>query len=317
MKGMPVHIARDSRGKFIVLVPGQLPQLYGTDGRFLQEIGRAGEGPGEFVAAAHVTTLPGDSLLVLDAQLRRASVLRPDLSFARAVSIPLRAGSLAVLRWPQLVMANGISFTPEHAGWPLHLLDLSGPTAQHKGSFGDNRGELRAGQPGLLTRRFMHASREGFWAAHALRYQAARYSLSGKTVDVLLRRPSWFSKESAWTIGSPRIPPPPIVDAVMIRGDTLWVAIRTARPDWSRAWEGVTIPPSGELTSAQVPDRTRLYRSRLEVIDLKHARLLTQKAVDGIVVYLGKDLTAIVYDLVDDLLPRLRVFDLRLRKETR
>lgn len=58
-------------------------------GRVLRSVGRRGSGPGEYQDIGGVTSLPGDSLIVWDGMLRRATVLSPAGEFIRA--FPLEA----------------------------------------------------------------------------------------------------------------------------------------------------------------------------------------------------------------------------------
>jgi hypothetical protein len=57
-------------------------RLFSADGRFLREIGGDGEGPGEYRTIGGMVVLPGDSLLVWDARLRRFTILGPTVEVA-------------------------------------------------------------------------------------------------------------------------------------------------------------------------------------------------------------------------------------------
>jgi hypothetical protein len=86
-------------GRIVVASAGtQQIRFYGADGRLLRAVGRAGEGPGEFGAPFWLGRLPGDSVAVWDAGLRRFSIFTPAGDFARAVR---PAGSLGV--FPQVI----------------------------------------------------------------------------------------------------------------------------------------------------------------------------------------------------------------------
>lgn len=130
-----------------------------------------------------------------------------------------------------------------------------------------------------------------------MRYRLARHSATGEVLRTVERGPEWFSEPSSWNIGSPTVAPPPFLAAAAVTGDTLWTAIRVARPDWRQAWQGIELPRSGrlELTAGQAPDRSELYRTRLEAIDLEAGRVITTAYIDGIVVHIGGDRTVAVY----------------------
>jgi len=53
-------------------------RVYGPDGEFVRAVGRKGEGPGEFQAPALAGFLPPDTLVVVDSQLRRITLLTVD-----------------------------------------------------------------------------------------------------------------------------------------------------------------------------------------------------------------------------------------------
>ncbi len=62
-------------------------RVYGDDGRFLAAHGRKGEGPGEFQNPVLVGSLGGDTLVVVDQDLRRISLVGPDEGFLQAIRI--------------------------------------------------------------------------------------------------------------------------------------------------------------------------------------------------------------------------------------
>lgn len=74
----------------ILLVNGASAELrlYAADGAFVRAVGGEGEGPGEFRSPDWVNVIAGDSLLVYDRQLRRLSLMSPDLGFVRSVNLP-------------------------------------------------------------------------------------------------------------------------------------------------------------------------------------------------------------------------------------
>ena len=87
----PGAIARDSRGRFFLTFPyhaEEPPFVFAADGRFLQRVGRVGEGPGEFRRATHVFTGPGDSVYFIDKSLGRLSVYSADLALVRNAAFP-------------------------------------------------------------------------------------------------------------------------------------------------------------------------------------------------------------------------------------
>ncbi|NNM04759.1 MAG: hypothetical protein HKO65_06605 [Gemmatimonadetes bacterium] len=62
-------------------------RVYDSDGRFLSSHGRKGEGPGEFQRPSLVGVLGGDTLVVVDNQLRRISLIHADDGFLESTRL--------------------------------------------------------------------------------------------------------------------------------------------------------------------------------------------------------------------------------------
>jgi len=58
-----------------------------VSGKHIRTIGRHGQGPGEYLNAAYLQPLPGDSLFVSDIQQSRFTILEPNGDLARVVSV--------------------------------------------------------------------------------------------------------------------------------------------------------------------------------------------------------------------------------------
>ena len=84
----PLYRVTDARivsGSVYVINGGVELIRYSRAGDFLGRSGGEGEGPGEFRFATAIRRYRGDSLLVYDAALQRASVMSVDLEFGRVV----------------------------------------------------------------------------------------------------------------------------------------------------------------------------------------------------------------------------------------
>jgi hypothetical protein len=86
-----------------------LVRRYGRGGDLLQQLGAVGEGPGEFRSPTSLAGLPGDSVVVWDAALWRASVFDGDGRFARTVRYDPTANGIYPLEgmWPMEVLVAG------------------------------------------------------------------------------------------------------------------------------------------------------------------------------------------------------------------
>jgi|GEM_PF-3166333 len=310
----PTKVVTSMGGQRIIFHPGQAPSLFDATGRYIADLGRLGGGPGEYRIPVTAAFLPGDSILVLDAGLRRATVLSPDLSPVRFISLLMPITDVAILHWPYQVVAAGNLQTAEHVGWPLHLLDMSSENAVHVRAMGDNEGEIRAGQDGALRRHLAPAGRHSVWAAHTVDYRLSLVSDNGEVLRSMHRKPDWFAEQSGLHSGSPIVPPPPFLTSVAVRGDTAFLAFRVPHRDWRRAWARVRIPPSGELAGSNRPEPTELNMSRIEVLNLQSGELIASRDVDGIIVGLAQDNSAAIYDLDSRYHPRLRVMRVSIRR---
>jgi hypothetical protein len=62
-------------------------RVYGAGGEFIAGFGRKGEGPGEFQSPVLVGVHPGDTLVVVDSQLRRLSLIHSDEGVVESVRL--------------------------------------------------------------------------------------------------------------------------------------------------------------------------------------------------------------------------------------
>lgn len=107
----------------IVVSNGGTSELrwYSSQGTFLMSAGGTGDGPGEFQIIARVVRLPGDSLMVVDARLRRYSILSADGEFVRTVRVEGRPDApLPIARFLDgtILMAPGTALALGARGFP-------------------------------------------------------------------------------------------------------------------------------------------------------------------------------------------------------
>ncbi len=100
---------------------GPRVRIFGPDGAFLETVGRPGPGPGEFLNLVGVRAFRGDSVLVMDFEGGRWSILGPDGRFVRH-------------QWPTV------------AGW-----DRPGSSPSLQGIFADGTALLAMGRPWEFT----------------------------------------------------------------------------------------------------------------------------------------------------------------------
>jgi hypothetical protein len=177
-------VARDQRGRIYAYGGGiEGVIVYDSAGTFLRRIGRAGSGPGEFRGVSGVVGIGGDSVAVIDATLRRMTVLDPRFVIARTVSISEGFGAARQVGGGTiLVNAPDARRRP-----PVATIAVStGNTLHTFGAF-----DLMVPEGSL---RAIAVDTGGIWIAYATRYRIERWSNDGQfffcvgTASQLVRR---------------------------------------------------------------------------------------------------------------------------------
>ena len=277
---LPHAVRSDQAGRYWVFAGATAPLLYDGNGEFLRVIGTTGAGPGEFRLPRDLVPLPGDSLYIIDSELRRATIFTPSLRPFRTVQLPAALFPSVVLRWPSQVIMNGAFSTPTSAGWPLHQLSLAGASADVVASFGPDHGDVSPGMARTLSQ-VLSGSRDGrFWAADAYRYRITQWDRDLRKIEVLERKPEWFAGPSRPSIGNPKAPPPPSIVAIQEDSTGLvWVFARIAAEAWREGWAKVD-PNAHEIPGNQIA-MEKLFRTAVEVIDPRAGRVVASRVVDA------------------------------------
>lgn len=264
----PYHFVADSRGRIAFTDPfGDVRvRVHGSGGRQLAQLGRRGNGPGEFTQVFSLLYGRGDSLWVLGSGLH---VFSPALAFSRSSSLP---GGMVARNAIRLANGNailsGMINSRESYGEPFHLFDGQDIVR----SFGLRRGESSVSA--WAQQRIMAAvGPADFLAARPNSYRIERWTESGTLRVEYIRQASWFADWSEWD-GRPDLnPPPPRVLAMSVLNDTLLVAlIAVADANWRQT--------SREGRESAVPDAeqlSNLYDSVIEVVDLHRGIVVAQR----------------------------------------
>lgn len=256
------------------------PMVFDRTGRFLHTIGKMGRGPGEFVSPAAVLALPGDSVLIIDPEASRASIVGPTFQIGRTLNLPsAQIWDAELFNWPGNVVISGLVQTPDQIGWPLHLLTMEAETALATKAFGGNGGVLRRGEGPSLRQQISIPRSGAVWMVDLLRYRLTQWNDRGVLTRSLERRPEWFATPTQWyNIGTPTEPPPPKIAAIGEDAQgRVWIYAMTPRPGWKQAWGDLKIPTSGrgDIPISSLPSVETLYRTTIEVIDPKTEQLAT------------------------------------------
>jgi hypothetical protein len=89
MLGLVYNVAVGRNGT-VIIEDHQLPllRMYDASGKFVRNIGRAGEGPGEYRSIAGVETFPDGRIVVWDNRIQRLTVYSPDGRYVSSMRVP-------------------------------------------------------------------------------------------------------------------------------------------------------------------------------------------------------------------------------------
>jgi hypothetical protein len=309
----------DSQGRIWLLFSERAPMLFASSGAFLREVGRIGDGPGEFQRPWRAAAV-GDSVIVFD-QLGAVTVLGPNLQQVRTALVPpySRATGFAMVSWPGTVLAAAVLRDRDRAGWPLHFVNFSTAAAQNPRSFGgdgvvvpEDRERILQGYatPDLVLARVVAARGPSavFAVTKYTDYVVTRWDTAGRMLWELRRDAALFPKKPTWTMGSSRVPPDSRMAAAWYDGRRyLWTFAHVAAPDWQevrRAFlaQNPPVPPppgSGRATRSAPASQTvsahSLYHTLIEVIDVESRTLVASRRYPGYVVSTLPDGRVIAY----------------------
>ena len=313
---MPLGVRRSARGEIWVLSQGLGPRTYDPRGAFTRAIGRTGRGPGEYSAVDDVVWLPGDSVLVVDGINRRATVISHDGRVRRTIQMPTTFLNLFVLEWPSRLFGSATLATPDAAGHGLHLMNLAGASARITRSFSPGGGAQRASDRATTYHYIAGAAGGGILSATPHAFAVYSWSPTGQLRSALVRRgPSIPDRVPDQDVGTPNVPPSAAVTGLMVDEEGLiWLFIRVPATTWRQAW--AALPPGSNEASRRQIDWSRLFNTRIEVIDPARAELLARLDLPGLVIStLGSARVAVfgTSPLGD---PEVRIDRLRLHRPT-
>ena len=239
--------------------------MFSSAGRFERTVGRPGRGPGEYVFVPIVRALSGDSLLALDAVLRRLAVLTPNGDFVRSLRIDVDVEDVIVLPDRRLVLRT-TAVSRDGAAHPFRLVS---PAGEITASFGSSGRAVRPGDVLDMSRAVAWDGASGIWSSRLNRYELEHWQLGGTRTRTLVRTVDWFP---AWQ-GSPNVPTrarplPQILGIQRDAGGLLWVFTRVPDP----AWKPAAAPPAPtqrgeERATAALADWDGWVDMIVEVID--------------------------------------------------
>lgn len=310
---MPLGVRRGARGDIWVLSQGIGPRIYDTRGAFARVIGRSGRGPGEYSAVDDVVWLPGDSVLVVDGINRRATVIAQDGRVLRTIQMPATFLNLFVLEWPSRLFGSATIATPDAAGQGLHLINLAGASARVLRSFSPGAGTLRQSD-GTAIMHFVTGTPSGdILSSTPHSFAVYSWSRTGQLKSSLVRRgPSIPDRVPDQDVGTPRVAPSPAVSGLMVdEAGLVWLFVRVPASNWRDGWS--ELPPGSAEASRRQIGWSKLFNTRIEVIDPVRAELVARTDLPGLVIStLGSGRVA-VYGTSALGEPEVRIDKLRLQ----
>jgi hypothetical protein len=341
LSGFPRSVASDSQGRFWVVYLDHM-MVFSQDGSLEREVGRQGQGPGEFQDPVSIVPI-ADSMLVLDQN--RMTVYGPSLEYVRTLTLPLAPDrsmglpGLAVIQWPDRVVLNGLFNSPELAGWPLHLIDASGSRPEIIRSFGSNGGvllprgreEIEAdparGIPRLSPKRMlryrMSVGVDGrLTVGHSYEYRIEAWDPDGEDLVQLRRQPEWFPEREdprAWrSVSTSGRPADPFLRGLRTDREGLLWAIHHVpgenvepRTDEPRPQGPVVVgaASSGDLDFSRSREASD---TMIEILDLGRREVIARRRLDTPIDLVLGDGRLVAYAESDIGVPRLDVFSVTL-----
>jgi len=268
--GSPPLVARDSAGRLFQAARHGVV-VFDQDGGVVRRIGGPGQGPGEFQFTYYPLIGPGDSLHVFDVRLQRLTVLGPELTVERTNPGVRHPASL--IRADGSYIVAGQIQTPDHIGFPVHLMSPEGTVLT---SFGTDTPQHRPDLP-LATTRVAGLSGDGtVWTAPPGEYRLERWDpRRGVRLDSVEVESPWFRQSVRLPRDESMERPVSLIQGIWEDEDGLvWVLARDAAEDWQPAETSLlhqTLEPEA---------RNRIHDAVLEVIDPATGAVLVSRRFD-------------------------------------
>lgn len=278
MVGEAARVARSHDGDYYVAAAfgdGRLLR-FSPDGVFQDGIGRAGEGPGEYILPVLLAG-SADDLTILDVVPFRLTTIRG--GEVATTSLPVRGHTWAVLHDGRHVY-NGLSSWREGVGHPLHVYDPA--SRQITSSFGDDgvRADRRQQDLSEHLRRSVAAAADGnIWVARENRYRIDKWSPDGDHIKRIERDAPWFRPWEDWPGSDYEVRPLPVIVGVGDWGnDLLMVVVKLADADW-RPIHPTRILQGHEMLFPE--EEEEIYDTVIEVLDIRSGTVLARTRVDA------------------------------------
>lgn len=273
----PYDMARDGRGRwFVAYEDGSPVRVFDSNGRFRNQIGREGEGPGEYRSPRIVRVTNGDSIQIYDSGLGRLSILSATMQFVRSVTIPRHMDDALQLPRGDIIV-NARVFDTERVGLPLHQLTAAGGWIR---SYGGDRAVLMPGDVVSGVRFLSSAGANTFWTVRMTGlYELDRWDTDGNRRDRIQRQAEFFEPYEQFWFASPTRKPPSRTVGLWANGDTVWVVLQVADKNWAR---GLGAARRGEGGQTIYPDQVadHVFDTVIEALDTRRGHVIARTQID-------------------------------------
>lgn len=296
----------DEKGRFWVGQRGHI-KVFDSVGVFLDQVGRQGEGPMEFLHAAPFHLDPDGTVYVFDRRMPRITRIRSDFSLDGTATLP--ALPITIIPLPQgRYCANFFSPTPERIGQPLHIID--GERITH--SFGQEMGDGPKPVGGLELLRLVTADDQGrIFSARRDSYSLEVWSAEGRRITGFIGP---VLNEQEPLPGPITRDNPPLNKLLNIRLDKsglLWVTSLRSKLDWMDFAEEVVRADGRIVFSPRDGNAFSLADGRIDVIDPESGKIIARSEEDEIFHAFLNDGRLLSYQLTKVGVPQLEVASVR------
>lgn len=246
----------------------------------IDKIGRRGAGPGEYSGITNMLGRPDGSVFVLDRVAWRVSHLSNEFKVLRTFPLQdVRGVSSSIVSSGGFIVNSGPLASGGSFGTPLHVYGADG---RFRLSFGGTNLAHEATDDIALARRLAAAHDNTFWSLSPINFRLEQWTLNGKLLqaisftDTQLRR----NAASEWHTG-PDAPPDHILALSMYGRDTALIVTRVSKRPWTKVPPHTVSNEEGRSTTYPIrsAERDQYFATRLDLIDLKSARLITSTVI--------------------------------------
>lgn len=255
-------------------------RVFDANGRFIELLGRAGGGPGEYTYRSPMYVGVGDTLHVISSGNRTHNIYSPTRSLVRSWSIPAVPRSIVEAPNGDFIYA-ALLRTPEAIGFPLHRFSRNG---EYLTSFGTEDPYIGVRSTFGIRRLAINSTGRSFFSIHYARFVVEEFAWDGTLLRTITAEPEWFTPRTPTS--GPNLPidgsspaPAVLVGGHVDASGVLWLAANIPAENWRDAFFVHGTPGSHGMS----PDRRYLYDSMLIAVDLKSERILKRARSDRLI----------------------------------